>query len=37
MRTGSTRAALSARRGKSFFWEGSYLENLNEAKTHTTD
>lgn len=24
-------------KGKSFFWEGSYLENLNEAKTHTTD
>ena len=23
--------------GKSFFWEGSYLDNLNEAKTHTTD
>jgi len=23
--------------GKSFFWEGSYLENLNEAKTRTTD
>jgi len=23
--------------GKSFFWEGSYLENLNEARTHTTD
>ena len=23
--------------GKSFFWEGSYLENLNEAKTHNTD
>ena len=23
--------------GKSFFWEGSYLENLNEAKTHQTD
>jgi hypothetical protein len=23
--------------GKSFFWEGSYLENLNEAKTQTTD
>ncbi len=23
--------------GKSFFWEGSYLENLNEAKTHITD
>jgi hypothetical protein len=22
--------------GKSFFWEGSYLENLNEAKTHNT-
>jgi sugar/nucleoside kinase (ribokinase family) len=23
--------------GKSFFWEGSYLDNLNEAKTHVTD
>ncbi|MFY9856259.1 MAG: PfkB family carbohydrate kinase [Terracidiphilus sp.] len=23
--------------GKSFFWEGSYLENFNEAKTHITD
>ncbi len=23
--------------GKSFFWEGSYLENLNEAKTHNTE
>ncbi|MGP8271589.1 MAG: PfkB family carbohydrate kinase [Terracidiphilus sp.] len=23
--------------GKCFFWEGSYLDNLNEAKTHTTD
>jgi sugar/nucleoside kinase (ribokinase family) len=23
--------------GKSFFWEGSYLENLNEARTHITD
>jgi sugar/nucleoside kinase (ribokinase family) len=23
--------------GKSFFWEGSYLDNLNEAKTHRTD
>ena len=23
--------------GKSFFWEGSYLENLNEAKTHDTE
>ncbi len=23
--------------GKSFFWEGSYLDNLNEAKTHKTD
>ena len=22
--------------GKSFFWVGSYLENLNEAKTHAT-
>ena len=23
--------------GKSFFWEGSYLDSLNEAKTHITD
>lgn len=23
--------------GKSFFWSGSYMENLNEAKTHQTD
>ena len=23
--------------GKSFFWEGSYLDSLNEAKTHQTD
>ena len=23
--------------GKSFFWEGFYLENLNEAKTHNTE
>jgi sugar/nucleoside kinase (ribokinase family) len=23
--------------GKSFFWEGSYLDNLNEAITHATD
>ncbi len=23
--------------GKSFFWAGSYLDNLNEAKTHITD
>src|SRR5580658_6580845 len=23
--------------GKSFFWEGSYLDDLNQAKTHTTD
>jgi sugar/nucleoside kinase (ribokinase family) len=23
--------------GKSFFWSGSYLDNLNEAKTHQTD
>jgi sugar/nucleoside kinase (ribokinase family) len=23
--------------GKSFFWEGSYLESFNEAKTHTTE
>ncbi len=23
--------------GKSFFWEGSYLESLNEAKTHATE
>jgi len=23
--------------GKTFFWQGSYLENLNEAQTHRTD
>jgi len=23
--------------GKSFFWKGSYLENINEAKTHSTE
>lgn len=23
--------------GKSFFWEGSYMDNLNEAKTHNTE
>jgi sugar/nucleoside kinase (ribokinase family) len=23
--------------GKSFFWEGSYLDNLNEARTHATE
>jgi len=23
--------------GKSFFWKGSYMENLNEAKTHATE
>src|SRR5208283_2090456 len=23
--------------GKSFFWEGSYLESLNEARTHNTE
>ncbi len=23
--------------GKSFFWQGSYLDNLNEAKTHATE
>ena len=23
--------------GKTFFWQGSYMENLNEAKTHQTD
>src|ERR1017187_3198015 len=23
--------------GKSFFWEGSYLENINEAKTRSTE
>ena len=28
---------LERTKGKSFFWEGSYLENLNEAKTITTD
>ena len=30
--TGIERAA-----GKSFFWEGSYLDNLNEARTHNTE
>jgi sugar/nucleoside kinase (ribokinase family) len=28
---------LERAKGKSFFWAGSYLENLNEAKTETTD
>jgi sugar/nucleoside kinase (ribokinase family) len=28
---------LERARGKSFFWEGSYLDNLNEAKTRQTD
>jgi sugar/nucleoside kinase (ribokinase family) len=23
--------------GKTFFWQGSYMENMNEAKTHRTD
>jgi len=30
-------SALSTRPEKSFFWEGSYLENINEAKTHNTE
>ena len=37
MRTRSTRPAIERAPGKSFFWEGSYLENLNEAKTHKTE
>jgi hypothetical protein len=30
-------AGIEHTAGKSFFWEGSYLDNLNEAKTHITD
>jgi sugar/nucleoside kinase (ribokinase family) len=30
-------AGIEHTKGKSFFWEGSYLDNLNEAKTHTTE
>lgn len=30
-------AGIERADGKSFFWEGSYLDNLNEAKTHTTE
>ncbi len=30
-------AGIERAAGKSFFWEGSYLENLNEAKTHATE
>ncbi len=30
-------AGIERASGKSFFWEGSYLENLNEAKTHATE
>ena len=37
MRTRSTRPASSTPPGKSFFWEGSYLDNLNEAKTLNTE
>ncbi|MGO9340840.1 MAG: PfkB family carbohydrate kinase [Terracidiphilus sp.] len=30
-------AGIERAAGKSFFWEGSYLENLNEAKTRLTE
>ncbi len=30
-------AGIERIKGKSFFWEGSYLENINEAKTHSTE
>jgi sugar/nucleoside kinase (ribokinase family) len=30
-------AGIEHTAGKSFFWEGSYLDNLNEAKTHNTE
>jgi sugar/nucleoside kinase (ribokinase family) len=30
-------AGIEHAAGKSFFWEGSYLDNLNEAKTRTTE
>jgi sugar/nucleoside kinase (ribokinase family) len=30
-------AGIERAPGKSFFWEGSYLDNLNEAKTHATE
>ena len=30
-------AGIEHASGKSFFWEGSYLDNLNEAKTHNTE
>jgi sugar/nucleoside kinase (ribokinase family) len=30
-------AGIEHTKGKCFFWEGSYLDNLNEAKTHITD
>ena len=30
-------AGIERTKGKSFFWEGSYLDNLNEAKTHNTE
>src|SRR6201986_258968 len=34
---GIDRRGIERAAGKSFFWEGSYLENLNEAKTHATE
>jgi sugar/nucleoside kinase (ribokinase family) len=30
-------AGIERIKGKSFYWEGSYLENINEAKTHNTE
>jgi sugar/nucleoside kinase (ribokinase family) len=36
-RRGVDTRGLERASGKSFFWEGSYLENLNEAQTHNTE
>jgi sugar/nucleoside kinase (ribokinase family) len=36
-RRGIDTRGIERAKGKSFFWQGSYLENLNEAKTHNTE
>jgi sugar/nucleoside kinase (ribokinase family) len=36
-RRGVDTRGLERAAGKSFVWEGSYLENINEAKTHNTE
>ncbi|MFP5237578.1 MAG: PfkB family carbohydrate kinase [Acidobacteriota bacterium] len=36
-RRGINTNGIERARGKSFFWQGSYMENLNEAKTHNTE